>query len=69
MIKVYIHYLKLKDFMDYQPIIVRTSFSSADDLEVFIRLKDVLLRKQDNGIILRRKKLHERLMFWKKTLK
>lgn len=67
-IKVYMHYLKLKDFMDYQPVVVRSSFSSQDDIETFIRLKDVFMQKQSSGMIVRRKKFYERFMFWKKSI-
>lgn len=67
-IKVYMHYLKLKDFMEYQPIFIRTSFSSQEDIETFIRLKDVFMQKQASGILLRRKKRYEKLMFWKKSI-
>ena len=69
MIKVYIHYLKLKDYMNHEPIVVKTSFSSQDDIEVFIKLKDVIMKKQDNGMIIKRKTLLDRIMFWKKTLR
>lgn len=67
-IKVYMHYLKLKDFMEYQPVVIRTSFSSQDDIETFIRLKDVFMQKQATGMLIRRKKPLEKLMFWKKSL-
>ena len=67
-IKVYIHYLKLKDFMDYQTIMVRSSFSSQEDIETFIRLKDVYLKRQQNGILMRRKKPFEKLLFWRKSI-
>lgn len=67
-IKVYMHYLKLKDFMEYQPIMVRTSFSSQDDIETFIRLKDVFMQKQQSGILIRRRKPLEKLFFWKKSI-
>lgn len=67
-IKVYMHYLKLKDFMEYQPIVIRTSFSSQDDIETFIKLKDVFMQKQATGMLIRRKKPLEKLMFWKKSL-
>lgn len=69
MIKVYMHYLKLKDFMNHEPVVVKTSFSSAEDIETFIRLKDVLMRKQENGMIIKKRTLREKLMFWKKSLK
>ena len=49
MIKVYMHYLKLKDFRNYEPVVIRTSFSSQDDIETFVRLKDVYLQKLQNG--------------------
>ena len=62
------HYLKLKDFMEYQPIFIRTSFSSQEDIETFIRLKDVFMQKQAAGLLLRRKKPLEKLMFWKKSI-
>ena len=68
-IKVYMHYLKLKDFMDYQPVVIRTSFSSQDDIETFISLRKVFMKKQTGGMIIKRKKFHERLMFWKKSMK
>lgn len=68
MIKVYMHYLKLKDFMEYQPVMVRTSFSSQDDIETYIKLKQVFMQKQQNGILMRRRKPLERLMFWKKSI-
>lgn len=67
-IKVYMHYLKLKDFMDYQTIMVRTSFSSQEDIETFITLKNVFMQRQQNGILIRRKKFHEKFMFWKKSI-
>jgi len=67
-IKVYMHYLKLKDFMEYQPVVIRTSFSSQDDIETFIKLKDVFMQKQATGMLIRRKKPLERLMFWKKSM-
>ena len=67
-VKVYMHYLKLKDFMDYQPVVIRTSFSSQDDIETFIKLKDVFMQKQVGGVIIRRKKFYEKLMFWKKSM-
>ena len=67
-IKVYMHYLKLKDFMEYQPVVIRTSFSSQDDIETFIKLKDVFMQKQATGMIIRRKKFHEKFMFWKKSI-
>ena len=69
MIKVYIHYLRLKDFMDYQPIFVRTSFSSIDDIEVYIKIKSVYMFKQSDGMVIRRKKFLEKLMFWRKSLR
>lgn len=68
-IKVYMHYLKLKDFMDYQPVVIRTSFSSQEDIETFIDLRKVYMQKQNNGMIIRRKKPIERLLFWRKSLK
>lgn len=68
MIKVFMHYLKLKDFMEYQPVMVRTSFSSQDDIETYIKLRNVYLQKQQNGILMRRKKPLERLLFWKKSI-
>lgn len=67
-IKVYMHYLKLQDFMNYQPVVIRTSFSSQDDIETFIKLKDVFMKKQTSGMLIRRKKPLERLMFWKKSI-
>lgn len=67
-VKVYMHYLKLKDFMEYQPVVIRTSFSSQDDIETFIDLRKVFMQKQTTGMLIRRKKLIERLMFWKKSL-
>ena len=67
-IKVYMHYLKLKDFMEYQPVVVRTSFSSQDDIETFISLRKVFMQKQATGMLIRRKKPIERLMFWKKSI-
>ena len=67
-IKVYIHYLKLRDFMNYQPIVIRTSFSSQDDIETYIKLKDVFMQKQQNGILIRRKRPFEKLLFWKKSM-
>lgn len=69
MIKVYIHYLKLKDFMNHETIVVKTSFSSQDDIEVFIRLKDVLMKKQDSGMLIKKRTWWEKLMFWKKSLR
>ena len=68
MIKVYMHYLKLKDFRHYEPVVIRTSFSSQDDIETYIRLKDVYLQKLQNGILIRRKHWYERLIFWKKSI-
>lgn len=68
MIKVYMHFLRLKDFMEYQPVIIRTSFSSQDDIETFINIKHVFMKKQSDGILIRRKRFRERLMFWKKSL-
>lgn len=68
MIKVYMHYLKLQDFRNYQPVVIRTSFSSQDDIETFVRLKDVFLQRQNNGILIRRKHWYERLLFWKKSI-
>lgn len=68
MIKVFMHYLKLKDFMDYQPVMVRTSFSSQDDIETYIKLRNVYLQKQQNGILMRRKRPFEKLLFWKKSI-
>ena len=68
-IKVYMHYLKLKDFMDYQPVMIRTSFSSQEDIETYINLKKVYMQKQTAGMLIKRKKPLERLMFWKKSLK
>lgn len=68
MIKVFMHYLKLKDFMEYQPVMVRTSFSSQDDIETYIKLRNVYLQKQQSGILMRRKKPLERLLFWKKSI-
>ena len=55
--------------MDYQPIVVRTSFSSQEDIETFIKLKDVYMQKQNDGMIIRRKRPLEKLLFWKKSLK
>lgn len=68
MIKVYMHYLKLKDFRNFQPVVIRTSFSSQDDIETFIKLKDVFMSKQQNGMLIRRKHWYEKLMFWKKSI-
>jgi hypothetical protein len=67
-IKVYLHYLKLKDFMDYQPIYIKTSFSSADDIETFIDLRKVFLVKQSQGMLIRRKRWYE-ILFHTKSIK
>lgn len=68
MIKVYMHYLKLQDFMHYQPVLIRTSFSSQDDIETFINIKHVFMKKQQSGVIIRRKHFYEYFIFWKKSI-
>ena len=55
--------------MDYQPVVIRTSFSSQEDIETFIDLRKVYMQKQVSGMLIRRKKPLERLMFWKKSLR
>lgn len=68
MIKVYMHYNKLTDYMNMKPVLVTPTFVHQEDIEVYINTKDILMRGQKNGIIIRKKKFHERLMFWKKYL-
>ena len=63
--KLFINYLKLKDFLSYEPILVKASFGSQDDIEIFVGTNEVFMKKQIDGIIIKRKHWYEKLMFWK----
>lgn len=64
--KVFIHYNSLVQFINGLPVTARFNFAGADDVELFIDLKNVVVKRQNGTILIRRKKFFEKLIFWKK---
>lgn len=68
MIKIYVHYNSLKAYQNGEWVNARLAFIGQDDIELYVKLKDVIIAYQQNGFTIRKKKWHERL-FHKKSVK
>ena len=65
MIKVYVHYTSLKAFNEGKWINARFQFIGQDDIELTVKLKDIVTSYQQNGFTIRKKKWYEKLLFFK----
>lgn len=65
-LKVYIHYNSLVQFVNGRPVNARFGFIGQDDVELNVDLKEVVLLRQKETIVIRKKTFREKLMFWKK---
>lgn len=66
-IKVYMHYLKMVDYMKHQPVVVTTAFPNEYDIETFIDINKVYIKKQGDRLLIKRKRFRDKLKFWKKS--
>lgn len=61
MIKIYVHFNSLKSFQEGKWINARFQFASQNDIELLVKLKDVIISYQQNGFTIRNKKWYEKL--------
>lgn len=66
MIKLYLHFRSLEAFDKGQPVVARTAFVGSDDIEVLLRLKNLVITYQAQGIVIRKKKWYEKLPLFSK---
>ena len=55
--KYYMHYNRLVDYINHKPVLVTPTFVHAEDIEVYINTKDVIMLPQKNGVLISRKKI------------
>lgn len=65
MIKVYVHYASLKAYNEGKWVNARFQFIGQDDIELTVKLKDIVTSYQQNGFTIRKKKWYEKLLFFK----
>lgn len=65
-LKVYVHYNSLVQFVNGMAVTAKFNFVGADDVELLINLKHVVIKRQNGSVLIRKKKFREKIMFWKK---
>lgn len=61
MIKIYVHYNSLKSYNNGEWINARLQFVGPDDIELYVKIKDIVTSYNQSGFTIRKKKLHEKL--------
>lgn len=64
-LKVYLHYNSLVQFVNGNSVVARFGFVGQDDVELNIDLSKIVLKRQKNSVIIRKKKFWEKLLFWR----
>ena len=62
MIKIFVHYNSLKSYIEGDWVNGRLQFINQFDVELYIRLKDVVIAYNQNGFTLRKQKWYEKLL-------
>lgn len=62
MIKIYVHYNSLRAFNEGKWINARLQFIGQDDVELYLKLEDIVTSYQQNGFTLRKRKWYEYLI-------
>lgn len=59
MIKVFMTRYALQEFNKGNQVVVKSGFQNADDVEVYLKIRKIVIRYQQDGMILRKKKWYE----------
>lgn len=62
MIKVYVHYNSLNDYKQGEWVNGRLQFVNQYDIELYVKLKDVIISYNQSGFTFRKKKWYERIL-------
>jgi len=58
-IKLYLHFNSLESFNKGEWVNARHQFMGQDDLELLLPLKDIIMKYQQQGLIIRKRKWYE----------
>lgn len=59
MIKVFMTRYALQEFNKGNQVVVKSGFQNSDDVEVYLKIRNIVIRYQQDGMILRKKKWYE----------
>lgn len=59
MIKVFMTRYALQEFNKGNQVVVKSGFQNSDDVEVYLKIRKIVIRYQQDGMILRKKKWYE----------
>lgn len=65
-IKVYMPYLKLEDFLNYDSVLVKPAYPNQNDVEVILDTRKMFMLRQASGILIKRKRWYNYLPFFRK---
>lgn len=59
MIKVFMTRYALQEFNKGNQVVVKSGFQNSDDVEVYLKIRKIVIRYQQDGMVLRKKKWYE----------
>lgn len=59
MIKVFMTRYALQEFNKGNQVVVKSGFQNSDDVEVYLKIRNIVIRYQQDGMVLRKKKWYE----------